>query len=489
MRDLRRRALESNKTVSRKAQSRGVSNPTSRTPSAHSSRQSSRNVSRHPSDDEDDDDDDDTKSEGTAWSNASAEEFGGSGVEQDAEGSRAHLQDVMNELIDRKRSCVQGREDYLQSFVRMLTAHYQEEELGEKMDELLKVFAKSIRSEPSEKEAIMALKATSLMAVTMMDDTIYPAMSSVLKRAIMDSSSFAVKAAAIRSLSACAVFGGAGDDSILEQMTFFMEIAASDGAYVEAADDSDTVTAALEEWGFLASHIEDLEVESEEAVEAFSDQLESSETSVQVAAGENIALLYEKSYTPKEEDESDEEDNYNVTDDDRSSSLSDDEDDNGAKLIKRYNAYHNTHHIIRQVESLAHISGRHINKKDKRSLHTNFTSILNTVVNPRRGPQYSNAIDFETNHNYGSRKTVKFHRNSYMRVDRWWKWIRLAAMRRILGGGFVDHYFEGNRAILETLPVTLGVGDSGPAFSSGKHKSGKRGGGRVKGADVLSSSH
>ncbi|KAF3479869.1 IFRD domain-containing protein [Arthroderma uncinatum] len=487
MRDLRRRALESNKTVSRKAQSRGVSNPSSRTPSAHSSRQSSRNVSRHPSDDEDDDDD--TRSEGTAWSNVS-EELGAPEGEQDAEGSRAPLHDVIDELIDRKRSSVQGREDYLNSFVRQLTAHYQEEELGEKMDELLKVFAKSIRSEPSEKEAILALRATSLMAVTMMDDTIYPAMNSVLKRAIMDSSSFAVKAAAIRALSACAVFGGAGDDSILEQMTFFLEIAGSDGAYVEAADDSDTVTAALEEWGFLASHIEDLEVESEEAIEAFSDQLDSSETSVQVAAGENIALLYEKSYTPKEEDESDEEDNYNnVTDDEHSSSPSDDEDDNGAKLIKRYTAYHNTHRIIRQVESLAHISGRHINKKDKRSLHTNFTSILNTVINPRRGPQYSNAIDAETNHNYGSRKTVKFHRNSYMRVDRWWKWIRLAAMRRILGGGFVDHYFEGNRAILETLPVTLGVGNSGPAFSSGKSKSGKRGGGRVKGADVLSSSH
>ncbi|EFR02635.1 IFRD domain-containing protein [Nannizzia gypsea CBS 118893] len=485
MRDLRRRALESNKTVSRKAQSRGVSVPNSRTPSAHSSRQSSRNVSRHPSDDEEEDDDD-TRSVGTAWSNISAEE---STAGEDAESSRAPLQDVIKELIDRKRSSVQGREDYLHAFVRMLTAHYQEEELGEQMDELLKVFAKSIRSEISDKETILALRATALMAVTMLDDTIYPSMSSVVKRAVMDSASFAVKAAAIRTLSACTIFGGAGDDGILEQMNFLMEIAMSDGAYVEAADDSDTVTAALEEWGFLASHIEDLEVESEEAVEAFADQLESSETSVQVAAGENIALLYEKSYTPREEDESDEEDNYNVTDDDRSSTPSDDEDDNGAKLIKRYDAYHNTHRIIRQVEALAHISGRHINKKDKRSLHTNFTSILNTVINPRRGPQYSNAIDFETNHSYGSRKTVKFHRNSYMRVDRWWKWIRLAGMRRILGGGFIDHYFEGNRAILETLPVTLDVGNSGPAFSGGKTKSGKRGAGRVKGADVLSTSH
>lgn len=304
-----------------------------------------------------------------------------------------------------------------------------------------------------------------------MDGSIYPSLSPTVRRTIFDSPSTTVKSAAIHCLGACTVFGGAGEDSIAEQMDFLMEIITSDGNSVDAPDDADTVTAALEEWGFLAAELEDLEHESEDAVEAFVDQLESSAASVQIAAGENIALLYEKSYTPQEEDEDLPED------DDQSAYFSDDDEDtpqHGERLIKRYDAYHNTPHIISLIESLAHISGRHINKKDKRSLHTNFNSILNTVVNPRRGPQYNNAIDNETDRQYGSRKTVKFHQNSYMRVDRWWKWMRLAALRRVLQGGFVAHYFEGNRAVLDSLPVIMGSFETGGAKSKGGKKGSKK---------------
>jgi hypothetical protein len=53
MPDLRRRALQGGKTISRKAQSREVSRSNSRTTSAQNSRPSSRAPSRYPSDDED----------------------------------------------------------------------------------------------------------------------------------------------------------------------------------------------------------------------------------------------------------------------------------------------------------------------------------------------------------------------------------------------------------------------------------------------------
>src|SRR5438067_3051897 len=52
MRDLRRQALESGKTVSRKAQSRQSSRTSSKANSATNSRSHSRNPSRHGSDDE-----------------------------------------------------------------------------------------------------------------------------------------------------------------------------------------------------------------------------------------------------------------------------------------------------------------------------------------------------------------------------------------------------------------------------------------------------
>lgn len=367
--------------------------------------------------------------------------------------------------------------------MRILSSNYIDEGLETRFDELLSSFAKSIKHETTPRESILALRAVALTAITTLGDSVYEQMNSLVKRTISDSSSFDVKAAAIRCLSSCAFFSGLDDQGILEEMAFLMEIVTSDGDYIDAADDAGTVTAALEEWGFLASKVEDLEEESEDAVDAFAEQLESSEASVQIAAGENIALLYEKSYTPMEDDESvsDDEDNKS---EDMNSAMSDDEDDNGNRLIKRYDAYHNTQRIINQVEALAHISGRHINRKSKRSLHSNFTSILNTIENPRRGPQYSKAIDSETQRHYGSRKNVKIQQNSSVQLDRWWKWMRLAALRRTLQGGFVAHYYEGNRAVLDCLPVIVSsTGGDGSRAKGGQDKPARKGG-RKKGLEV-----
>ncbi|KAK2750855.1 hypothetical protein FQN55_001426 [Onygenales sp. PD_40] len=482
MRDLRRQALESKKTVSRKAQSREASRATSRTTSAQNSRPASRNASRHPSDDED------AESDSTAWSTPSLDELFPIANEEESssETLETDLAEVIKDYNDRKRSSILSREQALTSYVRILTSHYIEDGITS-VDELVSSFIKSVKNESSEKETVLALKAVGLTALTLLDETIYERMAPVLRRTITDSASLHIKAAAIHCLGACTVFGGAGDEEILDQMTFLLEIVSSDGHFVNAADDAGTVTAALEEWGFLATEVQDVEHESEDAVETFADQLESSDPSVQIAAGENIALLYEKSYTPQEEGEVIEEElEENDSSDEGSSSVSDDEDYGGPRLIKRYNAYHNTPRIMNQVDSLAHISGRHINKKSKRSLHSNFASILTTINNPRRGPQYSKAIDNETSRQYGSRKTVKIHQDSFLQLDRWWKWLRLAALRRLLQWGFVNHYFEGDRAVLDCLPVMArSMGGGGSGSSSAKAKAGGKKGGRRKGMELF----
>lgn len=304
------------------------------------------------------------------------------------------------------------------------------------------------------RETTLALRALELLAITAYDNTIYENVEPLLTRTIRDSTSNIVKAVAIHCLGACTYFGGAGEDGFFDQMNFFLDIVASDGHSIDAPDDAGSVTAALQEWGFLATEIEDLENESEDAVGIFIDQLDSGESSVQIAAGENIALLYEKSYTPQEDDEDvDEEEDQSDLD---SSVLSvDGEDGDGPRLVKRYNAYHNTPELLRQLQSLATVSGKRINKRDKKSLHTNFASILTTVENPRRGPMYSTAIDQDTNRHYGSKYTVRIGRKGVMSIDRWWKWIRLAALRRILQGGFAEHYYQGNRAVLNSLPIMM----------------------------------
>lgn len=315
-----------------------------------------------------------------------------------------------------------------------------------------------------------------MLVITSCDDKIYDNAEQLLTRCVRDSSSTAIKAAAIYCLGACTNFGGAGEEGILDQMTFLLDIIASDGQSIDAADDATSVTAALHVWGFLLSEVDDFEEDSEEAVQIFIDQLDSVDSGVQIAAGENIALLYEKSYTPQEDDDDeDSEEDEGEGDEHESKDLA-----SGPKLIKRYNAYHNTPELERQLSNLANIHSKRISKRDKKSLHGNFASILTTVENPRRGPRYNMAIDQATNRHYGSTLTVKIGRHGVMKIDRWWKWVRLTSLRRILQGGFAEHYFQGNRAVLDSLPVMMrmaeasGSGDRQSAKKAAKMRSSKR---------------
>ncbi|KAJ5780923.1 Interferon-related developmental regulator N-terminal [Penicillium paradoxum] len=450
MPDLRRQIFESGKTVSRKAASREASRTNSPASSKPSSRQGSRNASRAPSDEEDSG----FLSDETSMSIGSLDD---ENPEQDNPDWEQELGDRVQEILDRKRSSVQGREEALQAFCRLTKYHYAVEEIHAVVGDLLAAFERSVRTEISVREATLGLRSIELLVVSAFDNTVYENTEPLLTRTIRDSASPLVKTAAINCLGACTIFGGAGEDGILEQMGFFLDIVASDGQSIDATDDPTVVTAAIQQWGFLATEIDDFEEESEEAIQIFMDQLGSSDSVVQIAAGENIALLYEKSYSPQEDDD----------DDDESMGSNEDIDEHvhetttGPKLIKRYNAYHNTPELESQLQNLATIHGKQISKRDKKSLHSNFASILTTVENPRRGPRYNTAIDQNTNRHYGSTLTVKIGRHGAMTIDRWWKWMRLTALRRILQGGFSEHYFQGNRAVLNSLPVMMRMADQG----------------------------
>ncbi len=71
---------------------------------------------------------------------------------------RADLADRIAEILDRKRSSVQGRERCLAIYIRILTNHYAEEEIRGREAELVTAFLKSIKSESSEKETVLAIK-------------------------------------------------------------------------------------------------------------------------------------------------------------------------------------------------------------------------------------------------------------------------------------------------------------------------------------------
>lgn len=255
-----------------------------------------------------------------------------------------------------------------------------------------------------------------------------------------------MQVAAIHALGIAAFFGGAGDDEILDIMALLIEIIESDGASVDAQDEAGVVVAALENWGLLATEIEDLEEETETAMEAFVEQLESADAGVQIAAGENIALLYEKSFTIQEDDEE--------------VSAEEDSDDpefskNGEKMVKRYQVYRRQDQLLHTLEELANVSTRRISKKDRKTLHSSFADIRNSVEKPTRGPSYSTALDQETGKAYGAgRMKVKINRNLEVRIDKWWKLQRLNALRRTLRGGFTYHYDQ-NELVSTALPFSM----------------------------------
>lgn len=361
---------------------------------------------------------------------------------------KKELSDSINDLLERKGSSNKSREDSLTVYVRCLTTHLLADVLYGRVDDLLGALGRSIKAETSERETTLALRALALTAVSYSDATLYDHVSSLLKRTISDSQSVSVKAAALYSLGICISFGGAGEEEIAETMTFLLEIVSSDGAFVDADDNAGVVAAALRTYGFLATQIDDLEGESEDAVATFLDQLDADDVKVQIAAGENIALLYEKSYTPKEEDDTSGEDDDDDQEDDEDGTASSDEvahlrDHSG--LVKRYNAYHNASEVLDKVSALSSLSTKSMNRRDRKELHQSFASIAMTVENPKLGLQTSSA----------SKMVVRIHREGEMRVDRWWKLMRLHAIRRLLAGGFVNHYFEGNKQVLDALPLIM----------------------------------
>jgi hypothetical protein len=306
---------------------------------------------------------------------------------------------------------------------------------------LIPAFFKSIKAEATERETILALRAMALTIISVPDEISYDEIASQLKRTISDSQSQPTKAAAIHTLGTSVAFGTPDDAEIWEALSFFLEIVSSDGSFVSAAHDVETVLAAIQEYGFLATFMDDLEAESEDAVATFADQLDSDNANIQIAAGENIALLFEKQCTPVEDD-----DTSSDLDEAENTSLGEELGDSSSpKLRKRYDAYHNSGEILDKVQALASLSSRRINKNDRRQLHESFWSIGLTVENPKIGPRTRD----------NSRLTIQIHQRSEMKINKWWKLMRLNALRRLLRGGFVNHYFEGNSQVLDALPVLM----------------------------------
>ena len=432
MHDLRKKALlESGKTVSRKARSKPESNRSSATHSPATSpvgsragsRANSRPGSRYASEDEYYTDSDVASDDDILTLSTNSDEANSEDAETDDWSSR--LQDRIVEMQDRKHSSTERRESTLNAYLHLTRHHYAGRELERNLEGITQALLRSIRSGSSEREQSMALQALAVTILSTQSETVFDEVSAELKNVCRTAEEESHKVEAIYAITAAVMYGGGSEVAAEEVLDFLLEIIESDGNSVEAGDSGPVVTAALQAWSFIASHLDDLTAQSDEAMEAFIDQLDSSDPEVQTSAGASIALLFE--------------------------SARDYEEETGEKFDLNYNQ----HRIMTRMNEIVRDSSKSVAKKRRRQLRQNFSSII-TSLERGKGPGYSTAGRSEVNPNlpgsgagvtdagfveFGYRQKVRIH-SLLVVIDTWSLQARVEILKLLLGGGFPIHFME-----------------------------------------------
>ncbi|KAH8893314.1 IFRD-domain-containing protein [Thozetella sp. PMI_491] len=430
MHDLRKKALlESGKTVSRKARSKPESlrssanhSPiTSPIGSRAGSRPGSRPGSRYASEDEfasDSDWDSDDEVLTVSTNSDDLDEDGN--VEEWAD----RLHDRIVEMQDRKHLSAERREATLNSYLHLVRHHFAGREIERNFEGITQALLRSARSGSSDREQSMALKALAVTILSAASDSVLAEVFEALKKACSDSEEESIKVEAIHALAIATMYGGGSTNAAEEVLEFLLDIVETDGSAVEAEDNGAVVTAALQAWAFVASHLEDLSAESDRSMDAFIDQLDSSDPDVLTSAGACIALLFE--------------------------SARDYEEETGESFDLNYNK----HRIMTRMNEIVRDSSKSVAKKQRRQLRQAFTSII-TSIERGKGPGYSTAGRSEANPHvaggdadedsaiveFGYRQKVRIH-NILMVIDTWSLYARVEVLKMLFGGGFPIHFME-----------------------------------------------
>lgn len=440
MHDLRKKALlESGKTVSRKARlrpdSKSATPITSPGASPMGSRSGSRAPSRYTSEDEDDSDSelDDvmTMSTTSAGSDHGDEEGGHAWVDrlsarvtQIAAGGRSG---------ERKKMSNQEREDMLKSYLHLVRHYYAKSEIETQSRDLVMGLVRAVKSGINATERTLALKALAVTILTNPDEAVLDQHITSLKSACEEDSAEEVKTAALYALAAAAMYGDGSTEAAEDMMQYMTDIIESDGHTIDAPDDAAVVVAASKSWGFMAAHLDDLSDQSEQAMEAFVEQLDSSDAYVQTSAGDNIALLFENAH--------------------------DMEESTGEKVNFKYDPKR----LAQQMRD-ASKGSKSMSKRDRRHLKSDFNSIA-TGLERGKGPGYSTAgwatsnphtggSMVESSHGgdvneFGYRQTI-FVGKEKLTIDSWALSAKVDFLKIVLAGGFPTHLSK-NETVQEML--------------------------------------
>ncbi|KAI3542469.1 IFRD domain-containing protein [Colletotrichum filicis] len=446
MHDLRLKVLrESGKTVSKKAKSRPESARASMRNSpnvspGHSQINSpahSRAGSRYASEDEGSDSDYDDGMTMSTLSNHSD-----TALDEATEPNWAQLlQDRIVELQDRKRTNTQRREATLMSYLHLVKHHYGGRQVSNSLQDIVTALMKNTRSGGSSLERLMSLKSLSATLLTTPSDSLFEDIYPQLEKTLEDDDDNDVKAAAIWAIAVTTMYGGGGEESASELLEYLVTIVESDGESVGAADSGDVVTSALEAWAFVASQVDDITENVYSAIEAFVEQLDSTDVEVQASAGFNIAFIFE--------------------------AARDHEEETGEPMNLQYDPKK----LITLMAEASKPSVKQTARRDRRHLRKQFTSIVSSLEHGK-GPGYSSASrpafnphtggtkadpgagrrgddDDGENRAFGYREKLRLG-STVVLIDSWSLMARVEATKTILGGGLPTH-FNDNPTVAELL--------------------------------------
>ncbi|KAI7905358.1 interferon-related developmental regulator-domain-containing protein [Cokeromyces recurvatus] len=348
------------------------------------------------------------------------------------------------------------REAALSRLVKLLSHYYCGfffDSYSNTREALLQLLLRSIRKSANINEALLALKAIELTMINEgtaegEQEDLYGLVSSHLKQIIQDkTSSIELKCQSIETL-AMITFTSASITSAKGGLDYFYKILISNGSIttVVATPEDDAsfenmseepqqefsshdidmlLVHSLNAYGLLYASIygqnrglkDEAWDEWQSAMPAHLDLLESASKDVRVAAGKNVALMYECSHTFKKTD-------LLIEDDDNKQQkmglVVDDEND--------LSEYEELDELIDTLQRLSTESSRRVNKQDRKEQKSAFRDILHSIQ-------------------LGEKPKEKLKLGRQRLIFRGWApIIELHAFRTILGAGLANH-FESNELV------------------------------------------
>lgn len=333
---------------------------------------------------------------------------------------------LIEQLQDRKHNNSETREKYLGVYLTVLRSHYSAETqdwLELAAHSLASLFLRDANRGPTASERLLNLQAYCLTVSTANNLDIFASVKTSLQQILLEDDDDDCRVQAIYALCATTAFSSAGaQDAVSEMMEYLLEIIQTDGESVEAYDNIPVVVTALQAWCFVASYAEDLVPFADTALEAFVEQLESSDLEIQAAAGSAIAFIFEASRNHEEE--------------------------TGEAIELPYAA----HRLLPRIRDLSKLSAKSVSRKDRRTLRESLVSVA-TSLERGVGPFYSTALSKpvgpegeEGQEEYGYRKKLRLNRD-VATINTWALEFRVNMLKVIFKGSLHRHAFANDNVV------------------------------------------